>query len=138
MKRISQKAIKDVLKKMSENVKERVKDKDKLKSLLDEAVQKAKDTQSIKGPFDELLEKLQLLFSVLKDYIGGSYKEIPIGSIIAIAAGLLYFVTPADLIADTTPVVGYIDDLYVITHVVKQIYSDLEKYKAWKAGAAAN
>ena len=39
-----------------------------------------------------------------------NYKKIPFGTIAAVVASLLYFVSPIDVIPDFIPVIGYIDD----------------------------
>lgn len=80
----------------------------------------------------EVVNDLRLLFSLVKDYMSGAYRAIPYGSIVAAVAGILYFVSPVDFIPDFIPFVGYIDDVFVIGIVLKQIHSDLEKYHVWK------
>lgn len=73
-----------------------------------------------------------LLFAVSKDYVNGDYTEIPKRSIIAIVGGLVYFLSPIDVVPDFVPVLGFIDDIFVLNLVYKQVLKDLEKYKIWK------
>lgn len=103
-----------------------INDKDKAKKLVDEARGKAKN----KGPLKELWEDVQLLFGIISDWATGKYTEIPTGSIIAIIIGLLYFVSPIDLIPDFLPG-GLIDDAAVLALVIAQVKNDLNKYKQW-------
>lgn len=103
-----------------------INDKDKAKKLVDEAKKKAKH----KGPLEELWEDIQLLFGIISDWATGKYTEIPTGSIIAIIVGLLYFVSPIDLIPDFLPG-GLLDDAAVLALVIAQVRSDLNKYKQW-------
>ena len=84
------------------------------------------------GAISEVINDLKLLISLVKDYISGAYREIPYGSIVAAVAGILYFISPIDFIPDFIPVIGYIDDVFVIGVVLRQIHSDLEKYHEWK------
>lgn len=84
-----------------------------------------------KGPLEEIWDNIQLLFGMVKDWISGEYKEIPVGSIVVIIMGLLYFVSPVDIIPDFIPG-GLVDDALVLGLVIKQVKSDIEKYKAWK------
>lgn len=102
-------------------------DKDKTKKLVDEAKKKAKN----KGPLEDLWENIQLLFGIISDWATGKYTEIPKGSIIAIIIGLLYFVSPIDLIPDFLPG-GLLDDAAVLALVIAQVKSDLNKYKQWR------
>jgi uncharacterized membrane protein YkvA (DUF1232 family) len=42
--------------------------------------------------------------------------------------GLVYFISPIDAIPDIAPLVGYLDDLGVITAVIKFLGSELIPY----------
>ena len=67
---------------------------------------------------------------MISDVIRGRYR-LPYRTIAAVAFTLLYFVNPFDLIPDIIPVVGYIDDAFVLSLCLKFIGTDLEKYKKW-------
>lgn len=45
-----------------------------------------------------------------------------------VAAGLIYFISPIDAIPDITPLVGYLDDLGVITALMKYLGHELTPY----------
>lgn len=114
-----------------EKAKSYANDKEKTKELIDAAMKKASREKGKRGPIEEAWEKIQLLFGLVKDWASGEYRDIPVGSIIAIIIALLYFVSPIDLVPDVIPGVGYTDDVAVIVLVFKQIDSDIEKYKTW-------
>ncbi len=62
------------------------------------------------------------LYNYLKDEKVAWYrKAIVIGA-------LLYFITPIDAIPDLSPLVGYLDDLGVITAVIKYMGSEILPY----------
>ena len=84
------------------------------------------------GPLGRYIEDVKLLFSIVKDYVNGSYREIPWYSIAAIVAALLYVLSPIDLIPDIIPVVGFIDDAFVVAACLSMVESDLHTYKDWK------
>lgn len=105
-------------------------DKDKTTDLINKAMLKANVLES-SSPLVELLDDLRLLFMMVKDWANGSYKPLPTSSITYIIIGIIYFVSPIDLIADFLPL-GFIDDAFVIALVMKQIKIDIEKYKIWK------
>jgi len=108
---------------------ELIKDKEKTKIKIDEAFRKANaNREDLQGVW----EQFQLLFSLIKDYFNGTYKDIPTKSIIAIVAGLLYFLSPVDLFPDFMLGFGLIDDVFIIGLVLKQVAIDLEKYRVWK------
>jgi uncharacterized membrane protein YkvA (DUF1232 family) len=111
-----------------------IEDPDKAKKVLNEAINKA---DSAKGPLEKVWQDLQLMFGIIRDWFTGEYKEVPGGSIIAILGALIYFVSPIDLVPDFIPVVGYIDDVFVIGIVISQVRADLHKYKMWKESKIA-
>jgi len=110
--------------------KKMIKDPDETLKKLDEATKifaKLKD-----GPLKELIEDIKLMISIVRSYVKKEYTEIPINSIIAILAAIIYVVNPFDIIPDFIPLIGYIDDAFVVALVLKQVHSDLEKYRLWK------
>ncbi|MDA8229037.1 MAG: YkvA family protein [Desulfitobacterium hafniense] len=108
---------------------EYVADKKKASSLLQLAMQKVfKNSGALKG----FLDKLELLLALFKDWINGEYKDVPKRSLILLVAGLLYFVTPPDMVPDFIPVAGFLDDATVIGFIVNQISKDLDKYREWR------
>lgn len=80
----------------------------------------------------EKLTDIPILISMVRSYMKKEYTEIPLGTIIGVVAALIYFVSPADVIADAIPVIGYIDDVVVVGWVIKMIHDDLEDYRQWK------
>ncbi len=87
-----------------------------------------------KGNLNEVWEKMQLLFGISKDYLNGSYPNVPIRSIVAIIGGLIYFLSPIDVIPDFVPFLGFADDIFILNLVYRQVIKDVEKYKIWKDG----
>jgi len=110
------------------------KNKKKSLGLLNEALEKATTHRSALG---ETWEKLQLLFGVLRDWLNGSYKEMPKRSLLMIILGIVYFVSPIDGIFDYIPFAGLVDDAAVAGFVISQVSVDLERYKLWKKQAEA-
>jgi uncharacterized membrane protein YkvA (DUF1232 family) len=45
-----------------------------------------------------------------------------------VIAGLLYFISPIDLLPDYIPVLGYIDDAFVISLVMNAVATEIERY----------
>ena len=62
----------------------------------------------------------------------GEYRHLPWKSIAFVAAGLLYFVTPADLIPDFILGTGFLDDAVVVAYVMKAIRDDLARFEDWE------
>lgn len=72
------------------------------------------------------------LFSLLKDWYRGNYKDVPWLVISSIGGALLYVLSPIDLIPDFLPVIGYLDDAAVFAALLKYVRQDLKKYRDWK------
>ena len=80
----------------------------------------------------DALSMIPVMISMLRSYFKKEYKDIPLGTLIALISGLLYWLTPADAIPDFLPVIGYIDDATVIGVCLKLINDDLKDYKKWR------
>ncbi len=80
----------------------------------------------------DFLEEVKLYFSMLKDFFTKKYTQVPIGTIVSIAATLLYVLAPLDLIPDFMPFAGYLDDAGIVTLCIKGFKADLETYKEFK------
>ena len=77
-------------------------------------------------------EDLMLFMSLIKDYYKGDYRKIPFRTLSAGVVGAIYTLNPIDLIPDSIPFIGYIDDALVLKFCLKQARKDLQKYKSWK------
>lgn len=85
-----------------------------------------------KGKLQRYLDDAIILFSLLKDYANGNYREVPFNVIAAIGGALLYVLSPIDLIPDFIPIIGYLDDAAVVAFCLNLIEKDLISYKIWK------
>ncbi len=75
---------------------------------------------------------IRLMFSLLRDYWKGDYRQIPWKSIAAIAGALLYVLNPLDFIPDIILAFGFLDDAGVVALCLKLVESDLHRYAAWR------
>ena len=128
-----------IMKEYAKNKKEAeetLKDEKKTEEKLNEGVNKLNDVSKKSNIISKLFEDLKLLFEVVGAWIKGTYKEIPYATIVAIFGALLYFISPIDVIPDFIPVIGYIDDAFVIGLTIKAVSHDLENYKEWKLAQA--
>ena len=80
----------------------------------------------------KFLDNVSLFIQLLRDYITGKYREVPVGTIAAIVGALAYLLCPVDLIPDFIPGIGYVDDAAVLAMCIKFVKYDLDKYKAYK------
>ncbi len=109
---------------------EKMTDKD-----VEKVVVKAEDIQkkfAARGPLKRFIEDAKLLLAMIKDYWGKRYRQVPFGTIGAIAFTLIYVLNPFDIVPDVLPIIGEIDDAAVFTACLMLIEGDLRKYKDWK------
>ena len=82
--------------------------------------------------FAGIADDLETSFRLVTAYGRGRYREVPYRSMLALAAGLVYLVSPLDAIPDLLVTLGFIDDLTVLTLVIGQIRHDLARFRAWE------
>ena len=73
-------------------------------------------------------ETLVLMKNYLYDISTGRYKGYDIKKLSIVVAAIIYVVTPIDLVPDFIPP-GFLDDLTIIGWALKQVASELERYK---------
>lgn len=87
------------------------------------------------GPFAAVTDEFRALIRLVVAYARGHYREIPVEALVIVVAGLIYVVSPLDLIPDTIPGVGVVDDAAVIGWVIKTVRGELDAFREWEAGA---
>lgn len=98
---------------------------------------KLKEKLEDSGYLEPFSDDLMLFMSLVKDYYKGDYRKIPFKTISAGVIGALYVLNPIDLIPDSIPFIGHIDDALVLKFCLKQARKDLQKYKEWKREQSA-
>ena len=93
---------------------------------------KIEEKFKVKEPLQKFFSELKLLFSLVKEFYLGTYKDVPWWSVAAIVTSLLYVLNPIDFIPDFIPGLGYIDDAMIVGVCLNMVSKDIEKYKKWK------
>ena len=76
-------------------------------------------------------DTLILMKNYLHDIAIGRYKNYDIKKLSIVIAAIIYVITPIDLLPDFIPS-GFIDDLSIVTWALKEVASELERYKLWQ------
>ena len=111
-----------------EQAKGYIDDKDRLEELLDKMEEKLKKIPKL----GDKLADLPLMILMVRAYARGEYKEVPMGTLIAAIIGIIYVVMPVDLIPDTIPGIGHLDDAVFIGLLLPMIHDDLKEFEKWK------
>ena len=108
-------------------------DSDTLISLFNEAAKKAATVP--KEPFKECWPYLQTMLRLVRAHHRGEYDQVPGNAMLWIVAALNYLIDPFDLIPDTTPVLGFVDDATVVEFVTDKTRQTLDAFMVWETGA---
>lgn len=116
-----------VLERLTPRAKNIYRDRNKVEDLL-----KDSEGKSRKFGIRQMFGDIKTLRHLLADYKRGAYRDVSRGSILLIIAGLVYLVSPIDIIPDFLFGLGFMDDAMILGYVIKQLYDVLDRYKAWK------
>lgn len=82
-----------------------------------------------RGPLARFLDDGRLFVSLVRDYWSGRYRQVPFGTLAAVAFTLLYVLNPLDLVPDVLPFVGQLDDAAVFSAALLLVEQDLRRYR---------
>lgn len=97
--------------------------------LLDEVFLKIGETTE---SFYKTQDNVIALTRMMRAWIKGDYKNVSTKSIISVVAALIYFVNPLDLIPDFIPIIGQIDDIFILGYLIQTLNKEIERFMAWE------
>ena len=103
--------------------------KEKLSRLLRRAARKAERNYEFLLP---AWESLRILLRLVGDWLTGKYQAGAKVTVMAISA-VVYFYSWIDLIPDSIPVLGFVDDTAVITSVVRANLREISAFRNWES-----
>ena len=126
---------------------------EKAKEILDGGLEKAnallKDNEQIKEVVETVQEKidsvpilkstvadLPVMVSMVKSYVKKEYEVSP-KVVATIVSAFLYLVKRKDLIPDSLPILGQLDDIAVIALALKFVSPEIKAYASWKENQQA-
>ncbi len=98
----------------------------------------ARKRSSKGGLIKGLREDLGLLQALCVAWWRGEYRAISKPALIAVVAGLLYFLSPLDAIPDWIPGLGFVDDIAVLAWVMRKWADELDAFRTWKNRQSAD
>lgn len=63
------------------------------------------------------------------------YRGVPWRTLLYVASALIYFVNPADVIPDALVGIGFVDDIAVVSAIVRAVQRDLDRFLSWEEQA---
>lgn len=109
-----------------------LKDENRVNNLLNDVTAKLKEAAQNNEKLQGFFHGLRVMSRMIRAYIKGHYKEVPWRSIVVLAAGLLYFVTPVDLIPDFVPALGLLDDAAMVAFIFRTLRTDIDAFLQWE------
>src|SRR6476469_4256795 len=117
----------------------------KVVAILNETADKLASKDSKDNKFKQLFEVAATLVRLVRNYVSGDYRDVATGTIVSGFAVLLYVLSPIDLVPDFIPVLGFLDDLSLISWFLGKFQDEIAKYRTWEdtrhvaaAGSTAN
>jgi uncharacterized membrane protein YkvA (DUF1232 family) len=107
-------------------------DNDKIRDLAAASKAKLQGINFEDSKISRLAVNLRIIIRIIKAYANGSYREMPWKSVMALVAGVVYFLMPLDLMPDFIPFTGFLDDFTVIMLLSGAFQQDIEDFLLWE------
>lgn len=104
----------------------------KVVTVLNEVTTKLADEKRKDNKFQQLFDVALTMVRLVRRYANGDYRQISTATIVSGLAVLLYVLSPVDLIPDFIPVVGFLDDLSLISWFVGKFQGEIIKFREWE------
>lgn len=79
------------------------------------------------------VEDIQDMISMFNDYAHKKYTKLPFTAVLGGTVIIAYLLMPFDLIPDNIPILGFIDDAFIINTVIELcLDAELARYRAWR------
>ena len=101
-------------------------------TVLNEVADKLADQKSKDNKFKQLFDTALTLVRLVRAYASGDYREIKTSTIVSGLAVLLYVLSPIDLIPDFIPVLGWLDDLSLVSWFIGKFGAEMVAFRAWE------
>ena len=83
------------------------------------------------GPLNPIKKDVQTLLRLMRAYGDGRYRQVSGKNLALAGLGLLYLVSPLDVVPDFLPG-GFADDAAVIGFILRKIRTELVAFEAWE------
>jgi len=106
--------------------------KEKINELLSASKEKLHNINFEDSKLSRMAVNLRIIIRMIKGYANGTYRELPWKSLLALVAGVVYFLMPLDFLPDFIPFTGFLDDFTVIMLLTSAFQKDIEEFLFWE------
>jgi uncharacterized membrane protein YkvA (DUF1232 family) len=75
---------------------------------------------------------LAAAWRLIRAYLRGDYRDVRLRSVLAVVVGVVYFLSPIDLIPDVFLLLGLTDDAIVVSLVFTVVRRELGGFRLWE------
>lgn len=79
-----------------------------------------------------LVRDVPLMIRLVRAWLCGSYRNMSYKNMLIIVAGLLYFLSPIDLVPDFLGVFGFLDDVAILGFVLSRMQAEIAQFRQWE------
>lgn len=108
----------------------------KVVTVLNEAAEKLADEKSRDNKFKQLFNTALTLVRLVRRYASGEYRQIQPSTVVSGLAVLLYVLSPIDLVPDFIPVLGFLDDLSLVSWFIGKFHGEIVRFREWEQTTA--
>ena len=119
---------KEILNSLTSQAQELLKNTSKLEKVLQQMEDKLKEIPKV----GDALSRVPLMISMIRSYVTKEYSVVSPKVIITLIAAIIYMVKDQDLIPDSTPVLGHVDDLAILAAAFMVTDPELNAYSQWR------
>ncbi|MCC3160295.1 DUF1232 domain-containing protein [Hymenobacter sp. 15J16-1T3B] len=105
--------------------------------VLNEVADKLASEESKDNKFKQLFDAALTVVRLVRAYVNGSYREVQTSTIVSGLGVLLYVLSPIDLVPDFIPVLGFLDDLSLVSWFIGKFQDEIRRFREWETSSAA-
>lgn len=113
--------------------KEVLSNNEKVKVLLNDVKKKIDKINHSSEERTSFVYQVQVLVKMLRAHFKGEYNAFSTSTVLMLVFGLVYFITPIDLIPDFIPGLGLTDDISIVYMIFKSVADDIANFRYWEA-----
>ncbi|WBA43337.1 YkvA family protein [Hymenobacter canadensis] len=105
--------------------------------VLNEVANKLASKESGDNKFKQVFDVGRTLVRLVRNYVSGDYRQVETSTVVSALGVLLYTLSPVDLVPDFIPVVGFLDDLALISWFIEKFQGEILRFREWEKTHAA-